>query len=316
LGFARTDNFQMLGADAFIGYFTSTNPPTVSLSGYLLATQMLDTSGIILNSGLTVVSGSASYVNGISTYTVTRRLTDGYNPIVPVNGAMPAMIIGSYSFTDQNPISVKHDTRVDQGTYVNLANGQNQIAYRYAIPVRIAHGVLMGTAYALLFPLGLIVARYGKSETGLWFKVHFFLQNYAFIIMLVGVIIGYTLPTSYLHFKSFTYHGALGTAIFIFTVIQVVMGYARPHKEKGEPLSLPRRIFEFIHHWLGRIILILAIAQIAAGIRELGGYPFAYGIWIPFPATLFIVAILLEIRERIKEARKGEGGNSPYVLLT
>jgi hypothetical protein len=42
----------------------------------------------------------------------------------------------------------------------------------------------------------------------------------------------------------------------------------------------------------------MAIAQIAAGIRELGVSPFAYGIWVPIVVILFIVSIGLEIRER------------------
>jgi len=227
---------------------------------------------------------------------------------------MNAMIIAAYS--DQRAVEAKHLERVELGVYVNLATGQREYAHRYAIPVRIAHGVCMGTAYALFFPLGLVVARYGKSESGTWFKVHFFLQNYAFVIMLIGVIIGYTLPDPGLHFSSFTYHGVLGTIIFALTIVQLIMGYARPHKEKGEAPTVPRKVFEFIHHWLGRSILLMAIAQIAAGIRELGVETFAYGVWVPFLFTFVFVSIALEVRERIKDSRKGDGGNSLYNLLT
>jgi hypothetical protein len=129
--------------------------------------------------------------------------------------------------------------------------------------------------------------------------------------MLIGVIIGYTLPE--LQFQSFTYHAGLGTAIFLFTIIQLIMGYARPHKEAGEPLSTGRKVFEFIHHWLGRSILLMAVAQIAAGILELGVAPFAYGIWVPFVVTFFIVSIILEVRERLKP--KEEGGGLGYKLM-
>jgi hypothetical protein len=81
----------------------------------------------------------------------------------------------------------------------------------------------------------------------------------------------------------------------------------------GETVSTGRKIFEFVHHWLGRIILILAIAQIAAGIREIGVSPFAYGIWVPFLVTFFIISIVLEIRLRMKP--KDEGGGIGYKLL-
>jgi len=58
----------------------------------------------------------------------------------------------------------------------------------------------------------------------------------------------------------------------------------------------------------------MAIAQIVAGIMQLGVAPFAYGIWIPFLVTFFIVSIILEVRERLKP--KDEGGGISYKLLT
>jgi len=235
-------------------------------------------------------------VNGFTTLAIRRKLSEGFNPIIKLpNGQLAAMVIASYCVGD-TAVNYKHDVRVEFGQYIDLKTGQSEVATRYAAPIRIAHGICMGTAYAVLFPLGLIVARYGKGEGGTWFKIHFFLQNYAFLIMIAGVTIGYTLPD--IHFASFTYHGALGTAIFIFTVIQVAMGFARPHKEKGEAVTTGRAIFEFIHHWLGRSICIMAIAQIAAGIKELGVGAFAYGIWVPFVITFFLISISLEIRER------------------
>jgi len=298
IGFSRNDNFQMRGSDAFFGsIFKDQTNPQLRVSLNLLATKALDTTGIVSNPALTSVSGTGSFFNGRTTMILRRKLDEGYNPIVvDTNGQMNAMIIASYANDPTGAVNYKHDVRVEFGRYVNLRTGQFDVAYRYPIPIRVAHGIMMGTAYTVLFPLGLMVARYGKSETGTWFKAHFFLQNYAFIVMLVGIIIGYTLPE--IQFASFTYHAVLGTIIFVFTVVQISMGYARPHKEKGEPLSPARRIFEFVHHWLGRIIVILAIAQIAAGIRELGVSPFAYGIWVPIVVVLFIVSVVLEIRER------------------
>jgi len=300
IGFSRRDNFQMRGSDAFIGNLILRSNCT-SLKPFLLTTKALDLSGIATHPFMTYVSASASYFNSTTTLLIRRKLLDGYNPIyLDSRGQMNGMIIAAYS-TDKHPgFQFKHQVRVPYGTYINFRTGQYETAYRYAIPVRVAHGVMMGTAYALLFPLGLMFARYGKSEgdTKSWFRAHFFLQNYAFVIMLVGIIIGYTLPE--IQFGSFTYHAYLGTVIFVFTFIQITMGYLRPHKEKGAPPSVPRRIFEFIHHWLGRSIVIMAIAQIAAGIQELGVSPFAYGIWIPIVVVLFIISVVLEIRNCFK----------------
>jgi len=86
----------------------------------------------------------------------------------------------------------------------------------------------------------------------------------------------------------------IGTVILILTVFQMASGYLRPHK--GDPPSGGRLVFEFFHHWNGRILLILSIAQITLGIIELGVNNFAYGIWLPFLLILFLTAIILELR--------------------
>jgi hypothetical protein len=199
IGFSRNDNFQMRGSDAFIGYVSTIEPASTFLQTYLLATKDLDTTGIVPNPVLSIVSASASFFDGITTLVIRRNLLDGYNPIfVDTNGQMNAMIIASYSLDTTNPgVNYKHDVRVDFGRYVNLRTGQYDVAYRYPIPIRVAHGILMGTAYTLLFPLGLMIARYGKSETGTWFKAHFFFK----IMHLLSCLLVLLLDTLYLKFS-------------------------------------------------------------------------------------------------------------------
>jgi TRAP-type C4-dicarboxylate transport system permease small subunit len=64
------------------------------------------------------------------------------------------------------------------------------------------------------------------------------------------------------------------------------------------------------HHWNGRCILLLALAQIIAGYFELGvfvalffacvtemlGVPkWAYGIWLPFLGAFVFISLVLEV---------------------
>jgi len=240
-----------------------------------------------------VYSAAASQVNGRTSYALTHDLSEKYNRVNLAQVGGPVVtIVGSTSGEDG--VNAKHVCRTPSGYYLNLLTGQSGAVYRYATPIRVAHGVMMGTAFALLFPIGLLFARYGKAEGGFWFKVHFFCQIYASIIGLVGIIIGYSMPE--VQFQT-RFHAQLGTVIFIITFIQVVMGLLRPdHTPKGETPKPQRRVFEFAHHWLGRIICLAAVAQIAEGIMELGTAPWSYAIWIPFPALFFIMAIILEIR--------------------
>jgi hypothetical protein len=179
VGFSRDDNFQMKGSDAFIGS-VSPDGAGASLNGYVLTQKVIE--GILVNPNFRYYGASASLVNGVTILAIRRKLNEGLNPIlVNENGQLNSLIIASYSNDPSGEVNFKHDVRIEFGRYVNLVTGQVATAYRYALPVRVAHGVLMGTAYALLFPLGLMTARYGKSESGTWFKVHFFLQNYGIV---------------------------------------------------------------------------------------------------------------------------------------
>jgi len=285
----------MLGSDAYVGYVSGTGSnATGFIQSYYLKKKNLDASGLIQNRLFGFTAGSASLVNGILTLSLTRPLDQGQNPIVAdKNGYYRAILIASYSSYIGLP-NAKHSHRSDHGVYVDFGTGQSATVYRYPTPTRVAHGVLMGVAYAIVFPLGLMIARYGKGRADWWFKGHFFLQNYGLILMIIGVCIGYTLPA--LQYNSFTYHAILGTIIWVLTLVQVVMGYLRPHKEPGEDITPQRMVFEFFHHWLGRSILILAIVQIIAGIRELEVANWAYGIWVPFLGTFFILSIIMEVK--------------------
>jgi len=298
-GFTNPNYYGMVGSDAFFGSISS---GATTLFTANLVSKDLNAKGVKPDKHLLIYEGAGSLVNGEVRFMAKRKLDQGINPILKYSGFLRCQVVISYS-SYETEVSHKHSVRSDKGRYVDLMTGQVALVDKYAPPIRVAHGVLMGTAFVLLFPIGLMVARYAKSPTGTWFKIHFFLQNYAFIIMLTGIIIGYTLPV--IQFMSFTAHAALGTTIFILTVFQMLSGYLRPHK--GDPPSTFRLLFEFFHHWNGRILLFCTIAQIALGIKELGVNNFAYGIWLPFLLILFITSIVLEIRlclNRSKESDK------------
>jgi len=246
IGFSIPDLFQMLGSDAFIGFVTVPTPenPNISLAAniapFYLGTKALDTSGILSHEIMQVYNPSASEVDGRTILAFTHDLSEQYNGVDLARVGGPVVtIVGSVSGEDG--VNSKHGCRTKSGYYLNLLTGQNGPVYRYATPIRIAHGVMMGTAFALLFPIGLLFARYGKAEGGFWFKVHFFCQIYASIIGLVGIIIGYSMPE--VQFQT-RFHAQLGTVIFVITFIQVVMGLLRPdHTPKGETPKPQRRVF-------------------------------------------------------------------------
>jgi len=279
------------------------------LTSYLLAGKALDSSGLLTSPyGVPIMNPLASLVGDELSISITRPLNSGLNPIKFDNqGYAYAMFISSYSFDTTGTIP-KHIARQSFGLYVNLVTGQWGKSARYIIPMRVAHGVLMGVAYTIIFPMGLMVARYAKTTSQWWYRTHFFLQNYGFIVMITGIIIGYKLPA--VQFKSYTYHGALGTAILILTVFQVLMGYLRPHKSKEGDPSMFRRAFELLHHNNGRIICMAAVAQIVGGFLELQAEQWAYGVWLPFTFLMCLACFILEIKLWVMDR-----GDKPFYEL-
>jgi len=70
----------------------------------------------------------------------------------------------------------------------------------------------------------------------------------------------------------------------------------RPHKEENKPVTNARLAFEIFHHWNGRILALLAIAQIFLGIKAIR-YDESHSWLIPFYGaivgmTLFIILIV------------------------
>lgn len=93
-------------------------------------------------------------------------------------------------------------------------------------------------------------------------------------------------------------HAYLGVGIMAMAVFQVIIGVFRPHKEPDEKnITRSRRIFEGVHIWNGRAIIVLSVLQIFLGIQANPNYPnyFSY-IYAPIPACFLLFIIYQEVR--------------------
>jgi len=160
----------------------------------------------------------------------------------------------------------------------------------------------MLVGWGLFIPLGMISARYGKvllhGET--WFKLHQFFVIGGMFIVSAAFVVSWVMVEG-VYFNT-SFHSQLGIAVMCLGYVQFFMGLFRPHKEKDEKASGPRKVFEIIHPWNGRILIACAITNIFAGISTWWPY-YVHAIFACcclFPLTVLV--IIGEIRLQTGES--------------
>lgn len=144
------------------------------------------------------------------------------------------------------------------------------------------HGRFMVTAWGLLLPLGVLVARFFKvlpwqdwpreTDNRLWWQAHLWLQYSGGILMLAGF--GTLMAGRGWHGIAHP-HALLGYLVLSIGAAQFAAGWLRG--SKGGPtaailrgdhydMTSRRRIFEYLHKSLGYIALLLACAAILSGL--------------------------------------------------
>lgn len=127
-----------------------------------------------------------------------------------------------------------------------------------------AHGFMMTVAWMLLIPLAISFPVLFKNRTDS--SVNWLLYHRAFVgvglgMVLIAVILA-IINTPSSHFAST--HGKLGLVTVIVAFVQVVSGVLRPHKEEGIQ-SRARSVWEPVHWWTGRGVVVLAAAAVYTG---------------------------------------------------
>ncbi|XP_052113186.1 cytochrome b561 and DOMON domain-containing protein At3g07570 [Arachis duranensis] len=129
---------------------------------------------------------------------------------------------------------------------------------------------------------------YSTEWDPFWFYFHASVQSLGFIIGTIGVISGLVLNNQLQ--VDVSLHKALGIIILVLACLQMMALLARPNKA-----SKMRKYWNLYHHNTGRVLIILAIANIFYGIhlgREGNAWKVGYGIVL---AILLFIGFLFEI---------------------
>jgi hypothetical protein len=184
-------------------------------------------------------------------------------------------------------------------------------------PVLAVHGFMMFLAWGILFPGGILAARYLKHVKGDgWYKIHVYLQYSGLAIVLLALLFAVAELRGF--FVS-SVHVKFGIAAIILACVQPVNARLRPKKPANGEVTSKRLLWEYFHVIVGRSAIVVGIAALISGMRHLGdryggenihGLNWALVVWFLIGA---LIVLYLEYHEQ-RRRRDRIFGRSNFVL--
>ncbi|KAL8851590.1 MAG: hypothetical protein Q9221_003522 [Calogaya cf. arnoldii] len=157
----------------------------------------------------------------------------------------------------------------------------------------LAHGIMAALTFLLIVPSAIMFMRYKRHRPNA-IRFHVWLQILTFLMATAIIILGFIAVGPE---RSLTNpHHGIGVAIYVMIVFQFLGGawIRRKDRKKKASFGWMRKL---LHHWLGRSIALLGIAQVALGLT-LYGSPKA--LFVLYALALFLLVLtyfLLEYRD-------------------
>ena len=194
----------------------------------------------------------------------------------------------------------------------------------------------MVLAWAFLFPLGILIARFFKvmprqdwpdvSDNKSWWHGHLLLQYCGALVLAVALWLILSQPKPGLLFAR--YHALLGWAVVSLLAVQFASGWLRGSKggptdrrrdgsPRGDHFDMtPRRLlFERVHKTIGYAALILSCAAIVTGLLTAAAPAWMYVILLAWWALLTVLFVWCQRRGLHINTYQAIWGSttSPYV---
>jgi len=142
----------------------------------------------------------------------------------------------------------------------------------------LAHGILAAITFLFLVPFAIMINRFYASNRFLAIRLHIWANILTVFLTTVVFILGCFQVGPQ---RSFTNpHHGIGLALFIAVLVQFVLGYLNHQRARGKKYTHPP-VRVILHHWLGRVVGLLGIAQVGLGLTVYGS-----------PKSLFILYAL------------------------
>ncbi|KAK1353086.1 Cytochrome b561 and DOMON domain-containing protein [Heracleum sosnowskyi] len=172
------------------------------------------------------------------------------------------------------------------------------------------HGVLNAVSWGILFPVGIIIARYMRtfpSTDPTWFYLHVFCQVSAYAIGVAGWGTGLKLGSQSKGVK-YSGHRNIGIALFVLATVQVFALFFRPKKDHKYKFH-----WSVYHHGLGYAIVILGIINVFKGLDILDPEEKWKRAYIGVIVALGVIDVILEAITWIMVSKRKSGSSTkPY----
>ncbi|KAJ7940845.1 hypothetical protein B0H13DRAFT_2299809 [Mycena leptocephala] len=256
----------------------------------------------------TMIPSTVSLNKGIYSTTAFQIPFNKTNP-------RPGQIIWAYSVQRPDPDPSSNLTGHYVAGTVNMKLGivPNLAQPRY--PKLFWHGILLSAGFLILLPTGSLVARWGRTFTPRWFKVHHIVNfGVALPVILAGWILGplAVLDRQATHFADA--HQICGVLLFALYIGQLLLG-RYIHSRKSVPERPPHPPSNILHAVLGISIVVLAFLQVRSGFWEWSmrtgqqdvsrSYRDALAVWAILLPILYLGGLVL-LRRQFAQEQKGQ----------
>ncbi|MCO5567782.1 hypothetical protein L7F22_021478 [Adiantum nelumboides] len=240
-------------------------------------------------------------LNGMLTFQFSRPLdphcTDRQECRNVIDPSIPLKVVwalGTHWKADQLTDSNMHSSKSSKYMSVYLTRGVAE-AEQELRPVLAVHGFIMFLAWALLFPGGVLAARYLRhlKDDG-WFQIHVYSQYSGLAIMFLGVLFA---VAELREFRTGSLHVKLGLTSIVIACAQPINAFFRPKKAaSGEQQSSRRLAWQLVHKYIGGATLIVGFVTLLTGIvalsNEYGGDQ-TRGLGWALVVWLFCIVVLI-----------------------
>ncbi|KAA8527876.1 hypothetical protein F0562_035255 [Nyssa sinensis] len=196
-----------------------------------------------------------------------------------MNGTMPAM----HAFQTEN---LNSKGRLDLLKGQSSTNNGGNSGLRN----RNIHGILNAASWGIMFPVGIIIARYIRTFADpAWFYLHVACQVSGYVVGVAGWATGLKLGSQSKGVE-YTSHRYIGITLFCLATLQVFALFLRPKKDHKF-----RFYWNMYHHGVGYAVLVLGIVNVFKGLEILHPAKKWKVAYIIFLASLGVIALFLEV---------------------
>ncbi|KAK1421809.1 hypothetical protein QVD17_24443 [Tagetes erecta] len=274
-------NSGMVGSSAVVGWMADDGP---IMKKYFLGGKT--PSQVVVDQGNLQIMPNTSSIISFSS-----RLYLAFQLIT--NQPTPQLVfaVGSSNNQAPSPPSFRLTMHTNQMTaaFDYLSGQGNQISSPYS-DLKRAHGILNAVGWGALIPIGAMIARYSKNlHDSHRIYAHAIIQLSGFIIGLAGIITGLILNDRI--DANVAKHKAIGLIVITLGCLQIMAILIRPNKD-----SKVRKYWNWYHHNVGRILIILAAFNVFYGVYLANGgseWNVTYGVFLGIIVT---IALSLELK--------------------